>query len=238
MSGVGRYVKFTAQPGRGDELAALLVRAADSLRDAAGCELYLVNRSEADPDVAWVTELWLDQSSLDASLELLQTEAGRAQIAEVTALLAGPPERTDVEPLGGVGYLAAGSGYTHLNLEDVEDMAPRFGLGEMGESRFANRALDTRGTGVSHQRLRPNVRQPFGHRHQHAEEVVVVLGGGGRVKIDDEIRNLRVLDGIRFAPSVARAFEAGPDGLELLIFSARHPGDAVVERTFWPLETT
>jgi quinol monooxygenase YgiN/mannose-6-phosphate isomerase-like protein (cupin superfamily) len=238
VSGVGRYVKFTAQPGRGDELAALLLRAADSLRDAAGCELCVVNRAKADPDVVWVTELWLDQTSLDASLEQLQTDAGRAQIAQVTALLAGPPERIDLEPLGGVGYIAGGSGYTHLNLEDVEDMAPKFGLGEMGESRFPNRALDTRGTGVSHQRLRPGARQAFGHRHQRAEEVVVVLGGSGQVKIDDEVCDVGSLDALRFAPGSTRAFEAGPDGLELLVFSARHPGDALVDRTFWPLETT
>jgi quinol monooxygenase YgiN len=44
MSGVGRYVKFTAQPGRGDEVAQSLLSAADSLRDAAGCELYVINR--------------------------------------------------------------------------------------------------------------------------------------------------------------------------------------------------
>lgn len=238
MSGVGRYVKFTAQPGRGGELATLLLRAADSLRDVAGCELYVINRAKADPDVVWVTELWLDQESLDASLEQLQTEAGRAQIAEVTALLAGPPERTDLEPIEGVGYLAGGTGYTHLNLEEVEDMAPRFGLGEMGESRFANRSLGTVATGVSHQRLRPGVRQPFGHRHRHAEEVVVVLAGSGQVKIDDELRDLRSLDAIRLAPGSARAFQAGSDGIELLIFGPRRGGDAVMIPDFWPTEAT
>jgi quinol monooxygenase YgiN/quercetin dioxygenase-like cupin family protein len=237
VSGVGRYVKFTAQPGRGDELAKLLLRAADSLRDVAGCELYVVNRSASEPDVVWVTELWLDQESLDASLEQLQTEAGRAQIGEVTALLAGPPEGIDLEPLGGVGYVPGGAGYTHLNLEEVEDMAPRFGLGEQGEARFANRALATIGTGVSHQRLRPGVRQAFGHRHRHAEEVVVVLRGSGRVKIDDEVRDVGELDAIRLAPGSTRAFEAGPGGLELLVFSARRPGDAVMDPAFWPAET-
>ena len=236
MSGVGRYVKFTAQPGRGDELATLLLRAADSLRDVAGCELYVINRAEADPDVVWVTELWLDQESLDASLEQLQTEAGRAQIAEVSALLAGAPERIDLEPLGGVGYVAGGTGYTHLNLEEVEDMAPRFGLGEMGESRFASRSLGAVGTGVSHQRLRPGVRQPFGHRHRHAEEIVVVLAGSGQVKIDDEIRDVRPLDAIRLAPGSARAFQAGSDGIELLVFGPRRGGDAVMAPDFWPTE--
>jgi len=238
MAGVGRYMKFTAQPGRGDELAQLLLRAAGSLNDTAGCELYVINRAPDHPDVVWVTELWLSQDALDASLEQLRAGDAQAQVAELQALLAAPPERIDVTPLGGVGYLPGGSGYTHVNLDDdVEDVAPRFGLGEMGEARFANRALGTLGTGVSHQRLRPNVRQAFGHRHQHAEEVVVVLAGSGRVKIDDEIRDVRALDAIRFAPDSARAFEAGPEGLDLLVFGAKSPGDAVVDPTFWPAGT-
>jgi quinol monooxygenase YgiN/mannose-6-phosphate isomerase-like protein (cupin superfamily) len=234
VAGVGRYMRFTAQPGRGDDLADRLLRAADSLRDTPGCELYVINRVPEEPDVVWVTELWLSQDALEASLEQLATDEGRALLAELQAMLAAPPERIDVEPVGGVGYIPGGSGYTHINLQDVEDMAPRFGFGEMGESRFANRALSTSGTGVSHQRLHPGVRQAFGHRHQHAEEVVVVLAGSGRVKIDDELRDVRARDAIRFAPTTGRAFEAGPDGLELLVFSAKRPGDAVMDPTFWP----
>jgi quinol monooxygenase YgiN/quercetin dioxygenase-like cupin family protein len=234
MSGVGRYVKFTAQPGRGDEVAQSLLSAADSLRDAAGCELYVINRSLSEPDVVWVTELWLSQEALDASLEQLKTDEGKAEVAEVVALLAQPPELTELEPLGGVGYLAGGSGYTLVNLEDVEDMAKRFGFGEQGEARFANRPLGTLRTGVSHQRLRAGVRQAFGHRHQHAEEVFVVLAGAGRVRIDDEIRDVRPLDAIRIAPGSARAFEAGPDGLEFVVFGPHHTGDAVMDPDFWP----
>ena len=239
MSGVGRYVKFAAQPGRGDEVAQLLLAAAESLRDVAGCELYVINRSASDPDVVWVTELWLSQEALDGSLEQLSTDEGKARIAEVMALLNGPPELTELEPLGGVGYLPGGAGYTHLNLEeDVEDMAKRFGFGEQGEARFANRPLGAVRTGVSHQRLRPGVRQAFGHRHQHAEEVFVVLAGSGRMKIDDEIRDVRALDAIRIAPTSARAFEAGPDGLEFVVFGPHHTGDAVMDSNFWPTEET
>jgi uncharacterized cupin superfamily protein len=109
-------------------------------------------------------------------------------------------------------------------------------MDSQGEARFANRALGTVGTGVSHQRLRPGVRQAFGHRHRHAEEVAVVLAGSGRIKIDEEIRDLRPLDAVRLAPGSARAFEAGADGLELLVFSAKHPGDAVMDPNFWPTE--
>ena len=93
MSGVARYVKFTAQPERGGELAGRLLDAADSLRDTAGCELYLVNRSRSEPDVVWVTELWLDQASVDASLEQLRTEEGQALLAEVTVLPVAPTAR-------------------------------------------------------------------------------------------------------------------------------------------------
>jgi len=234
VTGVGRYMKFTAQPGRGDELAQLLLRAANSLQDTPGCELYVINRSPTDPDVVWVTELWLSQDALEASLDQLRAGDAQAQVAELRALLTAPPERIDIEPLGGVGYLPGGSGYTHVNLtDDVEDVAPRFGFGEQGEARFANRALGTVGTGVSHQRLRPNIRQAFGHRHQHAEEVVVVLAGSGRVKIDDEIRELHHYDAIRVAPDSVRAFEAGPDGLELLAVGTHHTGDAEIVQDFW-----
>jgi hypothetical protein len=51
-----------------------------------------------------------------------------------------------------------------------------------------------------------------------AEEIYVVLAGSGRINLDGEIVELRPLDAIRVAPEVARAFEAGPDGLEILVF--------------------
>ncbi len=112
-------------------------------------------------------------------------------------------------------------------------MARRFGFGEQGEARFATRPLGAVRTGVSHQRLRPGVRQAFGHRHQHAEEVFVILAGTGRLRIDDEIAEVRQLDAIRIAPSSARAFEAGPDGLEFVVFGPHHTGDAVMDPDFW-----
>jgi quinol monooxygenase YgiN/mannose-6-phosphate isomerase-like protein (cupin superfamily) len=236
VTGVGRYVKFTAQPGRADQLAELLLRAADSLRELAGCELYVINRSTSERDVVWVNELWLSQDALDASLEQLRTDQGKARVAEVMALIAKPPEQFEVEPLGGVGYVPGGTGYTHLNLEEVEDMAPKFGLGDMGESRFAGRYLGAQRTGISHQRLRSGVRQGFGHRHSHAEEVIVVLAGSGRVKVDDEVSEIGPRDAIRIAPESGRALEAGPDGLEFLVVGPHHAGDVVMDPKFWPAD--
>jgi quinol monooxygenase YgiN len=100
---VGRYVKFTARAVHGDALADLMLDVAASLRGTDGCELYAINRAADDSDVVWVTELWRDQEAVDASLAVLQTDAGKARLGEVMALLDGPPERIDLQPLGGVG---------------------------------------------------------------------------------------------------------------------------------------
>ena len=123
--------------------------------------------------------------------------------------------------------------YTIKTLTESEDMAPKFGLASMGESRFASEDLATEETGVAHYRLLPGKRQPFGHRHEQAEEVYVVLSGAGRVKLDDEIAQIGRLDAIRVAPPVIRCFEAGPDGLELLAFGPRREGDGELVQEWW-----
>jgi quinol monooxygenase YgiN/mannose-6-phosphate isomerase-like protein (cupin superfamily) len=229
---VARYVKATAKSGAGAALAEVLLRVAAMLEDAAGCELYIVNRSPAEPDTVWVTELWRSQEDLDAALAL---ERARALMPEVLELVDGPFERIDLEPLGGVGPAAGGAtGFTIVNLDSVEDMAPKFGISDMGEARFAREDLEATDTGVSHQRLRPGRRQGFGHRHERAEEVYVVLGGSGRVRIDDEVREVRQLDAIRVAPGSTRAFEAGPDGLEVLAVGPHRNGDGEMLPEFWP----
>jgi mannose-6-phosphate isomerase-like protein (cupin superfamily) len=127
------------------------------------------------------------------------------------------------------------SAYTHKRLTDVENSAPAFGLGDSQESRFATRDMGTVHTGMTHHRFRAGTRQPFGHRHEHegVEEVYVVVGGSGRVKLDDEILEIERLDAIRVAPSVTRAFEAGPDGLEVLAFGPHHEGDGEIVPGWW-----
>ena len=100
---VGRNVHFTAAPGRGEELARLLLDVAHSLEGTAGCRLYAISRVVDDADSIWVCELWDSQEAVDASLAALQTGTGKARLGEVMGLLAGPPQRTDLQPLGGVG---------------------------------------------------------------------------------------------------------------------------------------
>ena len=124
--------------------------------------------------------------------------------------------------------------YTIRNLKDVEDSAVKSGFSRIGEARFARGELEAERTGLVLHVLKPGRRQAFGHRHDEAEEVAVVVSGSGRVKLDDEVRELQRLDAVRLAPSVVRAFEAGPDGMELLVFGPRHQGDGELLRDFWP----
>jgi mannose-6-phosphate isomerase-like protein (cupin superfamily) len=123
--------------------------------------------------------------------------------------------------------------YTLKQLNDVEDSAAKFGIGEVQEARFAKDDLDAEQTGVSHHRLNANRRQAFGHKHDNCEEVYVVIAGSGRVKLDDDIVDIERLDAIRVAPGVVRAFEAGPDGLEVLAFGPRADGDGEVIPGWW-----
>jgi uncharacterized cupin superfamily protein len=115
--------------------------------------------------------------------------------------------------------------YTHLNLEEVEDSAPEFGLGDKQEARFANGAMGTEQTGLSFHRIKPGQRQGFAHHHEEAEEVYVVLGGSGRVKLDDDVIELGPRDAVRVEGPVTRAFEAGEVGIEILAFGPRRDDD-------------
>jgi mannose-6-phosphate isomerase-like protein (cupin superfamily) len=125
------------------------------------------------------------------------------------------------------------SPYTLKRLTDVKDSAPEFGLAEVQQARFANKDLEAEATGVSLHRLLAGKRQAFAHRHENAEEIYVVLAGSGRMKLDEQIIAVGALDAIRVAPSVVRAFEAGPEGMELLAFGPRHDGDGELIGQWW-----
>jgi quercetin dioxygenase-like cupin family protein len=125
------------------------------------------------------------------------------------------------------------SPFTHKKLTDVKDSAPEFGFDEAQEARFARKDLEAEETGISHVRLKPGQRSPFGHKHEQAEEVYVVIGGSGRMKLDGEIIEIGQLDAIRVSPEVVRAFEAGPEGIEVLAVGARHDGDGEVFPGWW-----
>src|SRR4051794_31413443 len=124
-------------------------------------------------------------------------------------------------------------GYTVKNLMDVEKVGPE---GLDMEGRFARKHLDSTQLGVSYWRYGPGVRASTGHRHRSQEEAYVVISGSGRVKLDDDVVDVRRWDVVRVAPEVARAFEGGPEGLELIAVGGTRPegGDGERVEDFWP----
>jgi quercetin dioxygenase-like cupin family protein len=125
------------------------------------------------------------------------------------------------------------SNFTIKNLMEVEDSAGSRAPGV--EGRFARKFLDSEHLGVSYFRYSPGLRSPVAHSHREQEEAYVVVGGSGRIRLDDEVLPLRRWDVIRVSPDVVRAFEGGEDGLELIAIGADRPegGDGVMAPTAW-----
>jgi hypothetical protein len=111
--------------------------------------------------------------------------------------------------------------YTLLNLRnDIEDMAPKFNMGDGIEAHFARKPLNLEKSGLSYFKLGPDYRLGFGHIHSEQEEIYLVISGTARVKLDDEELELGALDAVRIPPGVKRSMGAGPDGAELIAFGA------------------
>jgi uncharacterized cupin superfamily protein len=123
--------------------------------------------------------------------------------------------------------------YAKKNLREVEDSAAKHGLSDSQEARFPRAELGAEQTGFNYLKVKPGRREAFAHRHREAEEIYVVLAGSGRVKLDDELVELAPLDAVRVSPGVVRSFEAGDDGLEVLVFGPRVEGDGEMVSDFW-----
>ena len=123
--------------------------------------------------------------------------------------------------------------FTKKNLREVEDAAVKGGFSDNQEARFAGSDLDAERTGIALEVVKAGKRNAFGHRHEDAEEIYVVLSGEGRMRLDDEIIEVGPLDAIRVSPEVTRAFEAGAEDLHVLAVGARHEGDGEVVPDFW-----
>ncbi|HEY3959095.1 MAG TPA: hypothetical protein VGL68_01140 [Solirubrobacteraceae bacterium] len=126
------------------------------------------------------------------------------------------------------------SRFATVNLLDVEDS-----IGERApgiEGKFGRKHLDSRDLGVSLFRYAADLRSPMAHSHREQEEAYIVASGSGRVLLDGEVHELRQWDVLRVAPEVVRAFEAGPDGLDLIAVGGPKPadGDGVMGEAQWP----
>jgi mannose-6-phosphate isomerase-like protein (cupin superfamily) len=112
------------------------------------------------------------------------------------------------------------SNYTIVNLDDVENVAPKFQMPEGMDVRFPRRDLGCTAGGVGVEKLPAGLRMPFGHTHSVQEEIYVIAEGSGRIKLDDEVQDLQQWDILRIGPGVMRNVEAGSDGLTLVAFGA------------------
>ena len=124
------------------------------------------------------------------------------------------------------------------NLKDLADIGSNFDGARDLEFRHASAALALEQSGLSYQRVPAGYRFPFGHTHKTQEEVYVVVRGSGRMKLDDEVVDVNEWDVVRVSPGTWRGYEAGPDGLEILVFGAPNLGEHVREdvegeRNWW-----
>jgi mannose-6-phosphate isomerase-like protein (cupin superfamily) len=122
--------------------------------------------------------------------------------------------------------------------QDVEDIGSAFNGAPDLEFRAATKVLVLEQSALSYQRVPPGYRFPYGHTHEKQEEVYVVIRGSGRMKLDDEIVELEEWDAVRVPPGTWRGYEAGPNGLELLVIGAPNlgedpRGDVDGERGWW-----
>jgi len=127
------------------------------------------------------------------------------------------------------------SDYTHLNLKDVEDQAPNLGVSPDLEFRMARVALGLENSGLTYLRVAPSFRLPFGHKHRNQEEIYVLLNGNARMKIEDEVRDLKPWDAVRVHKDTMRCIEAGDDGAEFIVVGAPStgPGDGDTVQGWW-----
>jgi mannose-6-phosphate isomerase-like protein (cupin superfamily) len=126
--------------------------------------------------------------------------------------------------------------YTHINLkEDVDDQAPNFGLSPNLETRMARVPLEMENAGLTYLRMAPGFRLPFAHKHKNQEEVYVLVSGSARIKLEDEVRDMKQWDAVRVHRDTVRGFEAGDQGAEFIAIGAPNtgPGDAEVIQDWW-----
>jgi mannose-6-phosphate isomerase-like protein (cupin superfamily) len=116
--------------------------------------------------------------------------------------------------------------FTHTNIkDDLEDIGGVFAGAPGLEFRAATKALALEQSALSYQYVPPGHRFPYGHSHKTQEEVYVILRGSGRMKVDDEIIELKAWDAVRVPPGMWRGYEAGSEGLEILVIGAPNLGE-------------
>ncbi|WP_316569340.1 putative quinol monooxygenase [Neobacillus sp. YIM B06451] len=100
MSKFSLFGKFTVQEGERDTMVDILLEAAESMKNLEGCEIYLVNISESEPNSVYVYEVWSNENAHQASLSL---EATRTLISRAKPLITGMERISTLITKGGKG---------------------------------------------------------------------------------------------------------------------------------------
>ena len=94
------------------------------------------------------------------------------------------------------------------------------------EFHSARVPLGLENSGLSFLRIDPNYRVPFGHHHNEQEEVYILVKGSARLKLGDDVIELKPWDAVRIHKDTMRNFEGGPEGAEIIAFGAPNTGPA------------
>ena len=122
------------------------------------------------------------------------------------------------------------AGYTVRNLKEVENQGPKLGMEENDlQLRMAKDPLECNGCGLSYMKLGPGWRAPFGHTHKTQEEIYILVNGSARMKVEDEVIDLKPFTAVRVSPEAMRGYEGGAEGAELLVIGTPKTGGGDAE---------
>ena len=97
----GLFGSLKATPGKGDELASILLEASRLIATAKGCHIYVVSRDTQDDTLVWINEVWDTREDHDNSLHVTGV---KELISRAMPLLAGKPTPgMTLRVLGGKG---------------------------------------------------------------------------------------------------------------------------------------
>lgn len=91
---------FSAKKGKGDELASILEEAANLMKTAKGCMIYIVGQQSDNKDVVHVFEVWDSKEDHDDSLHI---DGVRELIGKAMPLIEGKPSGVEIDIAGGQG---------------------------------------------------------------------------------------------------------------------------------------
>jgi quinol monooxygenase YgiN len=175
-SSLTRTVTVHARAGEAQTLAEKLSRVAAIVAEAPDCELWHVHQDRNALGTLRVSEMCASRERCDAALDLPDM---REHPTEIIALLDGPPDVTDGEPLAGVRVDRGETGATLFAILDAPDLPKdaellgRYELAEIGDARYVREQPGGRQIGLMHHRLRPGRSPGWAHRHGLAEEIYV-----------------------------------------------------------------